>query len=82
MPVYFNYRGSWFFRLSFSGRVVDSAGHRVICMDNLITGSLANIEHLFGREDFRFFHHDVTDFIHVPGPIDNILHFASPGQSY
>ena len=55
-------------------------GHRVICMDNLITGSLANIEHLFGREDFRFFHHDVTDFIHVPGPIDNILHFASPAS--
>ena len=55
-------------------------GHDVICMDNLITGSLANIEHLFGRPGFLFIRHDVTNYIHVPGPVDHILHFASPAS--
>lgn len=55
-------------------------GWEVVCMDNLITGSLANIEHLIGREGFIFVKHDVTNFIHVPGPLDAILHFASPAS--
>jgi len=52
----------------------------VVCMDNLITGSLSNIEHLFGREGFVFVEHDVTNFIHVPGRLDFVLHFASPAS--
>ncbi|MDR9458082.1 MAG: SDR family oxidoreductase [Salegentibacter sp.] len=55
-------------------------GFRVIGMDNLITGDLKNIEHLFGNENFEFLHHDVTRFIHVPGNLDYILHFASPAS--
>ena len=53
---------------------------KVICIDNLITGSLQNIEHLFGNENFHFLHHDITNFIHVPGKIDYVLHFASPAS--
>jgi dTDP-glucose 4,6-dehydratase len=49
-------------------------------MDNLITGDLKNIEHLFKLESFEFYHHDVTKFIHVSGPLDYILHFASPAS--
>lgn len=52
----------------------------VIAMDNLITGRLKNIEHLFARENFEFYNHDVTKFIHVPGKLDYILHFASPAS--
>lgn len=52
----------------------------VIGMDNLITGSLQNIEHLFGLQNFEFFHHDVSKFVHVPGHLDYILHFASPAS--
>ena len=55
-------------------------GFHVIAMDNLITGDLRNIEHLFKREDFEFYHHDVSKFIHVPGQLDYILHFASPAS--
>jgi dTDP-glucose 4,6-dehydratase len=55
-------------------------GVDVVCMDNLITGSVANIEHLFGRDGFVFVKHDVTDYIHVPGRLDFILHFASPAS--
>jgi len=55
-------------------------GYYVIAMDNLITGDLRNIEHLFKREDFEFYHHDVSKFIHVPGQVDYILHFASPAS--
>ncbi len=57
-----------------------SEGMKVICIDNLLTGNLKNIEHLFGREDFVFFNHDVTNFIHVPGNVDYVLHFASPAS--
>jgi len=49
-------------------------------MDNLITGDLKNIEHLFKLENFEFCHHDITKFIHVPGQLDYILHFASPAS--
>lgn len=55
-------------------------GYHVIGMDNLITGDLSNIEHLFRLEDFEFYHHDVTTFVHVPGNLDYILHFASPAS--
>ncbi|RJP35039.1 MAG: SDR family oxidoreductase [Candidatus Omnitrophota bacterium] len=55
-------------------------GHEVICIDNLITGSLSNIEHLFGHDRFHYIKHDVTNFTHVPGIVDNILHFASPAS--
>ncbi len=55
-------------------------GYHVIGMDNLITGDLKNIEHLFPLEHFEFYHHDVSKFIHVPGPLDYILHFASPAS--
>lgn len=54
--------------------------YHVIAMDNLITGRLENIEHLFPKENFEFYHYDVTKFIHVPGHLDYILHFASPAS--
>lgn len=55
-------------------------GFHVIGMDNLITGDLKNIEHLFKLENFEFFHHDVSKFVNVPGALDYILHFASPAS--
>jgi dTDP-glucose 4,6-dehydratase len=55
-------------------------GYHVIGMDNLITGDLKNIEHLFKLEQFEFYHHDVSKFIYVPGQLDYILHFASPAS--
>jgi dTDP-glucose 4,6-dehydratase len=55
-------------------------GYAVIAMDNLLTGSMSNIEHLLGDERFRFVKHDVTEYIHVPGPLDLICHFASPAS--
>jgi dTDP-glucose 4,6-dehydratase len=55
-------------------------GYKVIGMDNLITGDLKNIEHLFKLEQFEFYHHDITKFIHVAGELDYILHFASPAS--
>lgn len=55
-------------------------GHDVICVDNLITGSPDNIAHLAGNPKFRFIHHDVTNFVYVDGPLENVLHFASPAS--
>ncbi len=55
-------------------------GDYVICMDNFITGSPENIAHLFGNKNFKFIHHDVTEFIYVEGHLDYILHFASPAS--
>jgi len=55
-------------------------GHTVICLDNLITGSTDNIAHLLGNRNFTFYHHDVTNYIFLEGPVDNILHFASPAS--
>ncbi len=55
-------------------------GYHVVGMDNLITGDLKNIEHLFKLKEFEFYHHDVSKFIHVPGRLDYILHFASPAS--
>jgi len=54
--------------------------HEVVGVDNLLTGSLANIDHLFGNERFLFYKHDVTEFIHVGGDLDGVLHFASPAS--
>ncbi|MEQ8554250.1 MAG: SDR family oxidoreductase [Cyclobacteriaceae bacterium] len=55
-------------------------GYHVIAMDNLLTGDISNIEHLMGNKDFEFHHHDVSKFVHVPGELKYILHFASPAS--
>ncbi|MBV6644160.1 MAG: SDR family oxidoreductase [Cyclobacteriaceae bacterium] len=55
-------------------------GYHVVAMDNLLTGSLDNIEHLMGEKDFEFHHHDVSKFVHVSGNVKYILHFASPAS--
>ncbi len=55
-------------------------GHDVICMDNFITGDPSNTAHLFGNKQFSFIEHDVTTYIFVDGPLDNVLHFASPAS--
>ncbi len=55
-------------------------GHTVVGMDNLITGNLDNIAHIFGHDRFQFVRHDVSNFIYVQGPLDAILHFASPAS--
>jgi dTDP-glucose 4,6-dehydratase len=60
-------------------RLLDE-GLEVVCMDNLITGAIANIESLFGRDGFIFVDHDVTNYIHVAGRLDFVLHFASPAS--
>ena len=57
-----------------------SEGHTVIAMDNLITGSVRNIEHLAGNERFLFIKHDVTNYIYIEGQVDAVLHFASPAS--
>ncbi len=55
-------------------------GHEIICIDNLITGDTRNIAHLLGHERFRFVQHDVTEYTFVDGPVENVLHFASPAS--
>lgn len=55
-------------------------GFHVIALDNLITGNLENIEHLFKLPQFEFYHHDVSKYVHIPGDVDYILHFASPAS--
>lgn len=55
-------------------------GYKVIAMDNLLTGSMSNINHLLPNKDFEFYHHDVTKYVHVQGDLDYILHFASPAS--
>jgi len=55
-------------------------GHEVICMDNLSTGSMDNISHLLGNNLFRFIHYNVTEYIYVEGPLDNVVHLASPAS--
>lgn len=55
-------------------------GYLVYGMDNLLTGSMDNISHLMPQENFQFYHHDVTKFVHIPGELDYILHFASPAS--
>lgn len=53
---------------------------KVICVDNLITGNIKNVEDLFGNENFQFMKHDITNYIHIPGKVDAVLHFASPAS--
>ncbi|HEY5535093.1 MAG TPA: UDP-glucuronic acid decarboxylase family protein [Ignavibacteria bacterium] len=55
-------------------------GHRVVCLDNLVTGSITNIEHLFTNSKFSFIQYDVTNFIHIPGDVHYVWHFASPAS--
>ncbi|HXR40832.1 MAG TPA: UDP-glucuronic acid decarboxylase family protein [Acidothermaceae bacterium] len=55
-------------------------GYEVLCLDNFLTGTPANVEHLFGREEFRLVRADVTEYVHVGGPVDAVLHFASPAS--
>jgi dTDP-glucose 4,6-dehydratase len=71
--------GAGFLGSHLCDRLIDE-GHEVICMDNLVTGNTENIEHLFelGQDQFRFVEYDVTDYIHVNGDLDYVLHFASP----
>jgi len=57
-----------------------SKGMKVICIDNLITGNLDNVSHLFGNQNFQFIKHDITNYIHVTGQVNYILHFASPAS--
>jgi len=57
-----------------------AAGHDVVCMDNFITGSPDNVAHLVGHPNFSLVEHDVTNYIYVDGPLDNVLHFASPAS--
>jgi dTDP-glucose 4,6-dehydratase len=55
-------------------------GHEVVGIDNLVTGHVRNIGHLMGNRAFRFLHHDVTEYIYLDGPVDGVLHFASPAS--
>ena len=71
--------GAGFLGSHLSDRLL-AAGHQVIAIDNLLTGSVRNIEHLVGNPDFRFIEHDVTNFIYLPGELDYVFHFASPAS--
>ena len=61
-------------------RALLARGDQVTAIDNLLTGNIANIEELFGNPDFRFIRHDVSNYVHVPGRVDAVLHFASPAS--
>ncbi len=71
--------GAGFLGSHLSDRLL-AEGHRVIAIDNLITGNVANIEHLAGNKKFKFINHDVTDYIFIPGEVDFVWHFASPAS--
>ncbi len=71
--------GAGFIGSHLSDRLL-AEGHSVIVVDNLITGSTRNIQHLAGREDFLFIKHNVSDYIFIEGPLDAVLHFASPAS--
>jgi dTDP-glucose 4,6-dehydratase len=71
--------GAGFIGSHLSDRLI-ADGHSVIAMDNLITGSTRNIQHLAGRDDFEFVKHNVSNYIYVEGPLDCVLHFASPAS--
>ena len=79
MPVYVVTGGAGFLGSHLCDLLL-SKGHSVICLDNLITGNIANIEHLAGKEGFKFIKHDITEYIYLPGPVDFIFHFASPAS--
>jgi dTDP-glucose 4,6-dehydratase len=61
-------------------RALMARGDEVVAVDNLLTGRRENLAELFGRPGFMFLHHDVSNFVHVPGPVDAVLHFASPAS--
>jgi dTDP-glucose 4,6-dehydratase len=61
-------------------RALLARGDEVVAVDNLVTGSIANVDPLFGNKAFTFLHHDVSNFVHVSGPVDAVLHFASPAS--
>jgi dTDP-glucose 4,6-dehydratase len=71
--------GAGFLGSHLCDRLLDD-GYAVVAMDNLITGSTDNIAHLVGREGFLFIHHDVTEYIYLEGPVDAVVHFASPAS--
>ena len=71
--------GAGFLGSHLCDRLLDE-GHELIVMDNLLTGRAKNIAHLFGRDGFTFIKHDVTKYIYVKGPLDYVLHFASPAS--
>ena len=71
--------GAGFLGSHLSDRLL-AEGHRVIAIDNLITGNMDNIAHLAGNPKFQFLRHDVTQFIDLPGAVDNIFHLASPAS--
>jgi dTDP-glucose 4,6-dehydratase len=71
--------GAGFIGSHLCDRLLDE-GHEIVVVDNLVTGSIDNITHLSGRSDFHFIHHDVSNFIYIPGNVDYVLHFASPAS--
>ncbi len=71
--------GAGFLASHLCDRLLDK-GHEVVCVDNLITGDVRNIAHLAGHEHFTFVKHDVAEYIFIDGPVDNVLHFASPAS--
>lgn len=71
--------GAGFLGSHLSDRLI-AEGHRVICVDNLITGNLENIRHLLERDDFEFVEHDISKPLYLDAPVDNVLHFASPAS--
>ena len=71
--------GAGFLGSHLSDRLL-AEGHRVIVLDNLVTGNTDNIAHLAGNQDFTFIHHNVTNYIYLPGPVNYIFHFASPAS--
>jgi dTDP-glucose 4,6-dehydratase len=79
MPISVITGGAGFLGSHLADRLL-AEGHRVIAIDNLITGNVANIEHLAGNSAFKFIHHDVTEFIYLPGKVDFVWHFASPAS--
>ena len=78
-PVSLVTGGAGFLGSHLTDRLLEE-GHRVIALDNLITGSVRNIEHLAGNRNYEFIHHDVTKFLFIPGKVDFIFHFASPAS--
>ena len=79
MPVSVVTGGAGFLGSHLSDRLL-AEGHSVICLDNLITGNIANIEHLSGNPKYKFIKQDVTEYIYMPGDVDYIFHFASPAS--
>ena len=79
VPVSVVTGGAGFLGSHLSDRLL-AEGHRVIAIDNLVTGNTDNIAHLAGNPKFQFIHHDVTQYIYLPGAVDYVFHFASPAS--